>query len=412
MEKTNWFSQPLILSLLLSLITHMSVNAQLYVDSFGNTSIGDYLYEDGTLNVASSANTIKSYYLSTFSTTSHYCALGINNTTHVPSQGNTIQNYYGILLGCENNPNSNNYGISTCVSNEETFNTGRSYGLLSEAGHSSAGWNFGVCTSVTGTNNGTGLFSSDGSYPEGYNVQGRWAGFFDGNVKIEGNLTAASITNLSDYRFKENIRQLTDGSLNKLMDMNVVKYRLKNRQVDMGDTAKTVYYAYPEDSPILKKDHYGLIAQELREIYPELVEEGEDGYLSVNYIELIPILIKSIQELKAEVNALQNVAGKVTQRSYDATEIDGIDYQAILFQNDPNPFTENTVIKCVIPNSVRSALLYIYDMNGRQIEGIVIKERGDVSVTISGNSLDAGMYLYSLITDGVASDTKRMILTR
>jgi len=56
--------------------------------------------------------------------------------------------------------------------------------------------------------------------------------------------------------------------------------------------------------------------------------------------------------------------------------------------------------------------LYIYDMNGHQIDKRPIYNRGYVSIIIQGSSLDAGMYLYSLITDGAVVDTKRMILTK
>jgi hypothetical protein len=54
------------------------------------------------------------------------------------------------------------------------------------------------------------------------------------------------------------------------------------------------------------KSHYGLSAQELQTIYPDLVTEEQDGYLAVNYVELIPILIQSIQDLKRELDELRN----------------------------------------------------------------------------------------------------------
>jgi hypothetical protein len=41
-----------------------------------------------------------------------------------------------------------------------------------------------------------------------------------------------------------------------------------------------------------------------------------------------------------------------------------------------------------------------------------VKERGDATVTIAGNELSAGMYLYALIADGKVVATKRMILTK
>lgn len=394
------------------LISH-NANAQLYMDSNGKTSLGDYSSSnDGTLNVTSTSNTLKAYYLTRLNTRSHLCALGINNTTHATLPPYTIPNYFGIEVGCENNANSSTFGISTSVSSEGTFSTGRAYGLLSEAGQSTPGWNFGICTAVTGENNGTGIFASAGGYWDGYNVQGRWAGFFDGDVKVVGDMYATSFTTLSDYRLKENIRQIKDGTLDKIMGMNVVSYKLKNIEVDMGDTATSVYYAYPKDSRILKTDHYGLIAQELQEIYPDLVYEESDGYLSVNYIEIIPLLIKSIQELRLQVDELTNSPNKAVQRNGGTTGTDDILYSAVLYQNNPNPFSENTSIKCVIPQKVTKADLYIYDMNGHQIESMNISQRGNVSLVIEGNHLDAGMYLYSLITDGTVIDTKRMILTK
>jgi len=57
------------------------------------------------------------------------------------------------------------------------------------------------------------------------------------------------------------------------------------------------------------------------------------------------------------------------------------------------------------------AYLFVYDMNGTQKLKKSINERGESSVIIVGNNLIAGMYIYSLILDGVIIDTKRMILT-
>lgn len=387
-------------------LTQTSVNAQLYVDNDGYTVIGDPTYYEGVFNVISNEDPY--YSLSYIYAGNNSCALELYNS---PQTSNNFSNLYGISVSCESKPNKQSYGIRT-ITTGDASTTGRSYGILSKAGNSSPGWNYGVCTSLIGNNSGAGLYASSGSYPDGQNILGSWAGYFDGNVKVVGNLTATTLTQSSDYRLKENIRQLNGGFLDKVMEMNVVKYRLKNIEIDLGDTSKTVNNLYPDDSPILKVDHYGLIAQELKEIYPELVVEGEDGYLSVNYIELIPILIKSIQELKSQIEVLGRREEKVIQRNSMTTSIEEQSLQASLYQNDPNPFTEKTSIKCIIPNNVKSALLYIYDMNGRQIDSMTIQGRENVTITIEGNRLDAGMYMYSLVTDGNLVDTKRMILTK
>ena len=76
-----------------------------------------------------------------------------------------------------------------------------------------------------------------------------------------------------------------------------------------------------------------------------------------------------------------------------------------LFQNKPNPYSRLTEVKCVIPSSVKSASLVLYDLSGTQLKSIEIFERGEVVKTISESELQAGMYLYSLIADNKLIDT-------
>lgn len=83
-----------------------------------------------------------------------------------------------------------------------------------------------------------------------------------------------------------------------------------------------------------------------------------------------------------------------------------------LFQNLPNPFTETTEIRYRIPQDSQSAILYIYNMNGKQVDAIALTQKGDGKITLQGSSLEAGMYLYALMIDNKQIDVKRMILTK
>lgn len=194
------------------------------------------------------------------------------------------------------------------------------------------------------------------------------------------------------------------------MDMNVVQYSLKQIELDMEDSVK--HYLYEKDSPVLINTHFGLIAQELQSIYPNLIREDGNGYLSVNYTELIPVLIQSIQELKTELDELRTDKYAPITRGTLSMSQESSYYPTHLLQNNPNPFTEVTVIGCTVSNDVKTAALYIYDMTGKQIDIRPISARGDVCIEIAGLSLDAGIYMYSLIADGEVIDTKRMILTK
>ena len=91
---------------------------------------------------------------------------------------------------------------------------------------------------------------------------------------------------------------------------------------------------------------------------------------------------------------------------------DNLSDDAVLYQNEPNPFDVATEIRYFLPADMQNAAIYIYDMNGTQIQKHSIAKAGEGSLTIQANELQAGMYLYSLIADGQVIDTKRMILTK
>ena len=162
-----------------------------------------------------------------------------------------------------------------------------------------------------------------------------------------------------------------------------------------------------------KKLHFGLIAQELQTIYPNLVEEGEDGYLGINYVELVPILICSIQELKQEVDELRGIeeARKMMSKAPTAVASATTTSTSTLYQNTPNPFKDQTVIRYRLADNVKSATICIFDMQGKLLKKYPVSSDSD-SLTINGYELGEGMFLYTLMVNGQEIDTKRMILTK
>ena len=85
-------------------------------------------------------------------------------------------------------------------------------------------------------------------------------------------------------------------------------YRIKENVTPLNDT-----YVVDELIPVTytntltERQDMGLIAHELQEVYPFLVNGEKDGkeYQSVNYTSLIPLLIKEIKELKEKVKSIQ-----------------------------------------------------------------------------------------------------------
>ncbi|MBR4594020.1 MAG: tail fiber domain-containing protein [Bacteroidaceae bacterium] len=402
----------LIISVFLSLLTE-SLFAQFLVDYSGNVGVkleDDPIYSNFAVNSPGSSK-ICSYIMSENDT------LDIGLRVSKRGASNTIHDYTeGIHSNVRADLNSTKkaFGVYTHVykGTETDTNCGRSYGIYAVAGNGTSGWNYGVFGTLCANNNGAGVYGSSESWNAGMDTGDRYAGFFHGKVKATNAIYAPVLNTLSDYRLKENVEPIGAGCVEDVMKLNVVRYNLKQRFVDTDDTTSVPINYYAGDSELLKKTHYGLIAQELQEIYPDLVYEDADGYLSVNYMEIIPILIKTVQDLKLKVDNLTVSVSKSSSRSDGTTGTIDIMNSVALYQNTPNPFTENTEIRCLVPEVIKSAILYIYDMNGRQINSRAITRRGNVSLTIEGSSLDAGIYLYSLIADGVVIDTKRMILTK
>ena len=198
--------------------------------------------------------------------------------------------------------------------------------------------------------------------------------------------------------------------------MNIIEYNLaypvKNEK---SDSQSTHFKDDTGPSELeLNRRHYGVSAQQLQEIYPDLVLEGQDGYLAVNYVELVPILIRSIQELKQELDEMKGQSNATMTRSDSGREQEmpfASKSANILYQNSPNPFKEQTIIRFKLANNVQDSSICFFDMNGRLLKKLPISS-GMESVSIGGYELGEGMFLYSLIVNGQEIDTKKMVISK
>ena len=137
-------------------------------------------------------------------------------------------------------------------------------------------------------------------------------------------------------------------------------------------------------------------------------------FKAVNYIQLISVLTKGMQEQQAEITALKNALAAsrtlvINNKTALPAEIENKAFS--LSQNVPNPFSERTTISYSIPTNITKAILAVFDLNGRMLQQYNLQQ-GKNQLTINGNSFPAGMYVYSLIADGQEVVSKRMILTK
>jgi hypothetical protein len=124
------------------------------------------------------------------------------------------------------------------------------------------------------------------------------------NVYIGGNLTVeGTISNPSDRDLKKDLEDL---SLSPNINDQLMKLRPKK-------------YVYKDDKE--NKLHFGLVAQDVEEYFPNLVnetvttkttttEQTNPAYKTVNYLEIIPLLLLKIQDLQNQINQINNTNTK------------------------------------------------------------------------------------------------------
>ena len=92
----------------------------------------------------------------------------------------------------------------------------------------------------------------------------------------------------SDIRLKTNITVIDNG-LSKVISLSGITYNWNELAVNQNRISR----------------ESGVIAQELLKVLPEAVVEKENGYLTVKYDRIIPLLIEAIKELSNEVELLK-----------------------------------------------------------------------------------------------------------
>ena len=148
------------------------------------------------------------------------------------------------------------------------------------------------------------------------------------------------------------------------------------------------------------KNKYGVVAQELKEILPDLVVYNEEAELYVvNYVEMIPILVEAIKEqqemiddLQNEIHAVQNDVNLKSASINDNPEGSINETQSALVQNSPNPFSESTEIHFSISEETQNAALNVYNLSGTQLKSIEIDPGNTEKLYIGSDDYD--YYLY------------------
>jgi len=111
-------------------------------------------------------------------------------------------------------------------------------------------------------------------------------------LSVFGNICATGTIGVcSDIRYKTNLSPLTN-SLNNILNLQGLHYFWKKDGF--------------EEKSFSDKRQIGFSAQELEILYPEIVMTDDQGFKSVDYSRLTPVLVEAIKEQQQQINDLQN----------------------------------------------------------------------------------------------------------
>lgn len=101
----------------------------------------------------------------------------------------------------------------------------------------------------------------------------------------QGTCHAMHFTATSDERLKKNIDEI-DNAVEKLESIRGVKYNWIDEKMGTGD-------------------QMGFLAQEVEEVFPEMVNVGSDGMRSIDYSRMCTVLVQAVKEQQGEINILK-----------------------------------------------------------------------------------------------------------
>jgi hypothetical protein len=285
----------------------LNSNAQLKVYSNNNVGI-DATNPASRFTVGGSGYTDSKVSIYNSLTGTNYRGLRVEQA--MPSSGSpTIYGTYSVVLGGDTYAMPVGIIGSSYRGSTATVN-GRSIGVKGQAGNATTGFNYGVYGVLAGSNNGAAIYGVTPGKGD-FDVAGIYAGYFRGNVKMENDLNVLGVFTNSDINLKKDVKNLEPKNIEKIKQLQAIKYKLKTPlelnafSKEVTDTAKVLMNDTELNDPIYTRDYIGISAQEIQKVFPEIVKVEDNGYLSVNYIALIPILMEAIKEQQVTIDDLK-----------------------------------------------------------------------------------------------------------
>ena len=385
----------------LSALFSLTSYAQLSVDSVGNTH----------------TNKMKTTNLEVTGSELGSGRLLLNGTASINYSDINGNNYSSLSITQHGqHSNSDNYITGIDMSLHEYGSSTKAMGIRSVCygGSMSYGIFAGNGSSPASSLGRAGIYAS--STPYWTYMSGCFAGYFYGDVKSTGTIygtlvSPSSVSSPSGGGTTTNLSaQATRGGetvTEKLQQVDLLQMErvnqdgslAANKVVERGTYVNEEGKEVEAEEPIqtkLSAVSYGLAADQLQEVYPELVYEDADGNYSINYVEMVPLLVQSIRELSAKVTALEAQLG-ISDPSKPVLKTKGKTEDA-----------DNVTL--TLPDNGQEATLNVYDLSGKLLRTSTVNAASAPDLSSYTRGLPTGTYAYSLTMDGKKQKARKVVV--
>ena len=223
-------------------------------------------------------------------------------------------------------------------------------------------------------------------------------------LRVNGSAFATGIWIGSDQRYKDNIQTLGN-ALQKVLALRGTEYTFRTQEFkDMNfDAGKQI----------------GFIAQEMKQVLPELVMEDATGYHAVNYQGLVPVLVEAIKEQHAVIAEKETRIAALEDRLARIEAALGLaaDRQPVVEKTaavtatvSPNPTSGLVTVRLSNTASAKSITVRILDSAGREVASRSAVGEGSIQFDLS--QFPVGMYVAQVVADGKVLSADKVQLVR
>jgi hypothetical protein len=311
-------------------------------------------------------------------TTGNYnVAIGYQSLgTNVDGSANTAIRYFADVAGSsQSNSTAIGNGAIASASNEMRFGNGNV-----------TDWGFGTTPTAgralqvgSSSSNGNGAYLSDG---------GAWSNGSDVNLK----------DNITTLKYMDVLQLVTQLPISRW------HYKGTENEYHIGPMAQDFHRLFKtglDDKSISTIDPAGVALAAIKGLV-EII----DNYKSS--------LSEQIESLKAEQAVMAAQLSELTARGIlnEGTCIPIKEAKGILYQNTPNPFNSEALIRYAVNRINKSGQIHVYSREGNVLNTFKLDKPGVGEIRINADLLTQGAYAYDLVVDGTLVDIKQFVVIK